>query len=72
MPVTRTKSEASQRLSSRLRPESKLEITGETFSNEAVHRFVNDCIVPALVDHFLRARLDLPGPIGREHNEAHV
>jgi hypothetical protein len=28
--------------------------------------------VPALVDRFLRERLDLRGSIGREHNEAHV
>jgi hypothetical protein len=51
-----------------LRPEPKLEISAGTFSEEALLHFAENCIVPALVEQFLRARFNLPGSIRREHN----
>jgi len=55
-----------------LRAEPKLEIGKRTLRNDALRDFVSDCIVPALVDRFLRDRLNLQDPVRGEHNEAHL
>jgi hypothetical protein len=68
VPVTRTNTTARRKPGHRLRPEPKLEIATETFSKELVLQLVDDCIVPALVDEFLRRRMNLPDLSGREHN----
>jgi hypothetical protein len=44
------------------RGEPKLEIVHGTLSDDALRQFVNDCIVPALVNEFLRWRMNLPEP----------
>jgi len=53
---------------SRPRSEPTLVTTGGTFSEEAVVELVDHCIVPALVDEFLRTRLNLPERGEPEHN----
>jgi hypothetical protein len=55
-----------------LRAEAKLEITKGTFGNMPLRDFVNDCIVPGLVEIFLRRRLNLPDSLGRRHNVDHL
>jgi hypothetical protein len=52
----------------RPRSEPTLVISGGTFSEEVVVELVDDCIVPALVDEFLRTRLNLPERGEKEHN----
>jgi hypothetical protein len=48
--------------------EVKLVVGDAVFSKESLLQFVDDCIVPALVDVFLGSRLNLPGPAGSAHN----
>ena len=66
--MKRNSSEAKRNASPRLRPEPKLEITAGTFSQEMVVQLVDDLIVPALVEEFLRSRMNLPASPGCEHN----
>jgi hypothetical protein len=68
MARTRTNSEARQKPRPRSALDPKLEITGRTFSDEIVMHLVDDWIVPALVEEFLRCRMNLPELAGREHN----
>jgi hypothetical protein len=72
VPVTRINSAATQKPSQRLRPEPKLEIVIGTFSKGMVLQLVDDWIVPALVEKFMRSRTNLPEAIRREHNEGHL
>jgi hypothetical protein len=44
---------------SKLFLETKLQITGSTISNEAVLHLIDDSMVPALVEQFLRSGMDL-------------
>jgi hypothetical protein len=55
-----------------MRPESKLDIVGAIFLQPAVLRLVNDWIVPALVEKFLRRERTLPECTGTEHNETQL
>jgi hypothetical protein len=50
----------------------KLELTKGTFANVPLRDFVNDCIVPGLVDIFLRSRLKLPDSLECRHNVDHL
>ncbi len=68
MPVKRTNSETWQKPSPKLRSEPKLEIAAGTFSQEVLLQLVDDWIVPAMVEDFLRSRMNLPELISREHN----
>ena len=68
MPVKGTNSEAGQKPSPRLRQEPKLNITPGVFSNEVVLQLVDHWIAPALVEEFLRSRMNLPESIERDHN----
>jgi hypothetical protein len=70
--VTRINAAATQKPSQRLRPEPTLEIAIGTFSKEMVLQLIDDWIVPALVEKFLRSRMNLPEAIRREHNEGHL
>jgi len=53
-------------------PETTIAITGGIFSKEVVMALVDDCIVPALVDEFLRTRINLPDPTPSAHNETRL
>ena len=66
--IPRTSSAALLSPTSRLRTETTLEIVDGTFSNKAAHQFIDDCIVPALVEGFLRSRLNLPDLVDTAHN----
>jgi hypothetical protein len=65
---TRTNSEARQKPSPRLRLDSKLEVVGSVFPQQTVLRLVDELIVPALVEEFLRRKMNLPVPPNRDHN----
>ena len=54
------------------RPQPKLVITSGVFSQELVLALVEDCIVPALVDEFLRSRMHLPAAAPAAHNETQL
>jgi hypothetical protein len=54
------------------RPETVLVITGGIFSKEVLIELVDDCIVPALVDEFLRTRRNLPDHTNSVHNETQL
>ena len=45
-----------------------MKISAEAFSDEALLRLADECIVPVLVDFFLRSRLSLPDAAGLAHN----
>ena len=68
MLATRTNSQAGQKRTPRVRKESKLEVAGSAFPQHAVLRLVDDWIVPALVEQFLRGRRNLPEAVRTEHN----
>jgi hypothetical protein len=53
----------------RLTSEPQLEIGPGIFSQDLVFQLVNDCIVPALVEEFLRSRTSLREAVRGEHNE---
>jgi hypothetical protein len=65
---TRAHPERTQKPSAIARLEPKLEIPIGTFSRKVVLHLVNESIVPALVEEFLRSKVDLPVPAGRDHN----
>ena len=65
--VIRANSEDRQRATARSRSETTLEITAGTFE-EGLKQFVEACIVPALVESFLRTRTNLPEFVTPEHN----
>jgi hypothetical protein len=69
MPVKGTNSEAGQIPSPRLRLEPKLNIDAAIFSKEVVLQLVDHWIAPALVEEFLRSRMNLPESISGKHNE---
>jgi len=46
----------------------ELDVDDGAFSNEVVLHLVDDCIVPALVDAFLRSRSNLPLDLEDAHN----
>lgn len=64
--MNRTPSAA--QVSKSLRSDTRVEIVGEAFPERKLLQFVDDCIVPALVEQFLRSRVNLSGSIGSEHN----
>ena len=68
MAGAQTNSSGKQTTSRKLFLETKLEITRSTFSNEAVLHLVDDSIVPALLEQFLRSRMDLLAAAERGHN----
>jgi hypothetical protein len=68
MAVTQTNSSGGQNTGRRLFLETKLEITSSTFSNETLLHLIDDSIVPALVEQFLRPRADLRAAAERGHN----
>ena len=72
MRVIGTNSEDRSKPNAGLRSEASLRITAGAFPDEALLLFVEDCIVPALVNRFLQDRFKLQDSIRREHNEAHL
>lgn len=56
----------------RPRPSPQLLIADDLFSQPIVRALVEDCIVPALVEEFLRTRLHLPDPAPAAHNETQL
>ena len=68
MPVDRADSEKGQKRSPMGHLGPKLEVATATFSRGVVLQIVDDCVVPALVEAFLRTRINLPAFLGREHN----
>jgi hypothetical protein len=64
----RSSSKPLNKSAARLRAEPQLQILEGTFCDDALRNFVSDCIVPALVDSFLRSRLSLQDSIGHAHN----
>ena len=48
--------------------ETDLEIAFGTFSQTDMMKFVDDCIVPALVERFLRQNTNLPAFGASRHN----
>jgi hypothetical protein len=55
-----------------VRAEPKLDIEEWALGSNALRAVVDDCIVPLLLDRFLRERLALHDSIRNEHNEAHL
>lgn len=51
-----------------VRAEPRLEIAAGTFLDEALLQLVEDCVVPTLVERFLRQRVNLPELVTCEHN----
>ena len=68
MPRRPTNSNDGQKPKARLFSEPKLEINGGIFCKEAAKQFVDDCLVAALVERFLREKKSLPDSLRREHN----
>jgi hypothetical protein len=68
MPIERTDLEGSRRSNPRSRVEPRLSITDGTFSSQGLFQFANECIVPALVEDFLRSRLNLRDLVDTAHN----
>ena len=52
----------------RRRPAPDLKVEPDMFSDACVSGLVEDWIVPALVEQFLRNKKMLPNPSGEEHN----
>ena len=52
----------------RRRPAPDLKVEPDMFSDACVSGLVEDWIVPALVEQFLRSKKVLPDPSGEEHN----
>ena len=50
------------------RAEANLAITSDAFPREGMLKLIDNCIAPALVEHFLQSRLKLPAPIKHAHN----
>lgn len=59
---------AERRSSARLCTGPKLAVAEDAFCEQAVLQLIDQCIVPALVDLFLRDQLSLPDTPGRAHN----
>lgn len=55
-----------------LRSEAKLQITSSAFCKEQIRPLIDDLIVPALVEEFLRTKVNLRDSSGHEHNEGHL
>jgi hypothetical protein len=68
MPIEWNNRDARRPSSSRRRLDPRLQIAGGVFSKETVGQIVDDWIVPALVDEFLRRRMNLPDFSDPEHN----
>ena len=64
----RTNSRDWQEPDAGLRSETTLQIAAGTFREEAFLQIIEDCIVPALVESFLRSRTNLPEFATCEHN----
>ena len=54
------------------RPPPSLVIAAEVFSKDVLMALVEECIVPTLVDEFLRTRMHLPDPAPSAHNETQL
>jgi hypothetical protein len=48
--------------------EPPLAIMAGTFSDKGLRQFANECIVPALVEVFLRSQQTLRDPVDSAHN----
>jgi len=60
-------SEDRNKPTARLGAEAALQITHEVFPGAVIRDFVEDYIVPALVESYLRNRVSLPEQVGCEH-----
>ena len=53
-------------------PERDLIIPAETFDEETVRRLIDECLVPVLVEQFLRNKNLIPEPNEREDNNVQL
>jgi hypothetical protein len=49
-------------------PETALEIPTATLNDEAMRSMIDEWLVPAMVEDFLRIKLDVPTSVNRQHN----
>lgn len=72
MPIERNDPESRQNSSPKLRLDAKLDVTSAALPQDSVKRLVDDWIVPALVEKFVRSRMDLPVSPNLDHNEGRL
>jgi hypothetical protein len=68
MTVVRSNSSAKVKPNPKLRPRADLEVVAGTFSKGTLTAIVDECIVPVLLEIFLRTRMALPVSSTDEHN----
>lgn len=68
MQVRRTSSEGRNKRNARFRADATLQITAGILPEKAIFEFVEDCIVPELVEGYLRSKMNLPEFAIRAHN----